>query len=176
MRMQPDDACRHTPQASPINSFCFWARHVLNTSSKYKVARYFTFDAPEGGPLSLGGVPAGTRPNSRAKTITTVDRKSVETIDARGQSKLNRIILTKFIPALGQSLANLINVIILTVKATYPQTTMERKAGSETQLTVDEAILDYLIYTAVKAQLQEDYNPIIIANHLEMVDCKDKHL
>ncbi|KAL8642949.1 MAG: hypothetical protein Q9228_000438 [Teloschistes exilis] len=47
---------------------------------------------------------------------------------------------------------------------------MERKAGSETQLTVDEAILDYLIYTAVKAQLQEDYNPIIIANHLEMVD------
>ncbi|KAL9584846.1 MAG: hypothetical protein Q9212_001878 [Teloschistes hypoglaucus] len=53
---------------------------------------------------------------------------------------------------------------------------MERKAGSGTQLTVDEAILDYLIYTAVKAQLQEDYDATMIANHLEMVDCKDKYL
>lgn len=53
---------------------------------------------------------------------------------------------------------------------------MERKAGSEIQLTVDEAILDYLIYTAVKAQLQEDYDATMIANHLEMVDCMDKNL
>lgn len=53
---------------------------------------------------------------------------------------------------------------------------MERKARPETQLTVDEAMLDYLIYTAVKALLQEDNEPAIVTNHLEMVDCMDNHL
>lgn len=52
---------------------------------------------------------------------------------------------------------------------------MDRKADPEAQVMIDEAILDYLLYTAIKALLQETRSLPATENHahlpLQMVDC-----
>lgn len=62
------------------------------------------------------------------------------------------------------------------------QLVMERCADPNTQLEIDEAILDYLIYTGIKALLQKSKSVILNNNNgephnevelsLQMVDCR----
>lgn len=54
---------------------------------------------------------------------------------------------------------------------------MDRKADPQTQLMIDEAILDYLVYTAIKALLEVP-EASASAEHsaqipLQMVGCED---
>lgn len=56
---------------------------------------------------------------------------------------------------------------------------MDRKADPQTQLLVDEAILDYFMYTASKAMLKSPKDTVAAEGHahlpLQMVGCKDRN-